>query len=129
MDLSVPEAALSELAPAEGHAPTFTLKSMRLDQNLRSGTTKGSIKRANEIVVSFYESGGVVSYGRDSSDLRTFDFRTTEAYGSEPDLYTGDKVATFDGGFDVEDNIIITGSSPVACTIRAIIVRSDITGR
>jgi hypothetical protein len=108
---------------------TYKLKPMRFDLTTEKGTTKGSIKRISEIVVSFYETLNA-QYGKDEDNLLDFPgWRTTEAYGSPPALYTGDKVAAHEGGYDPEDSVLIMGSGPFPCTIRAIIPRVKVTGR
>ncbi len=111
-----------------GLAGTFKLKPMRADASERGGSTVGSIKKIAEIVLSFLQSGGV-QYGYDEDNLLSIDWRGNEAYGSPPALFTGDKVVVFDGGYDPQDSVLITGSSPLACTLRAMVLRSDRTGR
>lgn len=106
----------------------YTLKPMRFDAQFRDGTTRGSIKKISEMVMSFYKSG-MVEYGPDTDDLRNIDWRTTESYGTPPELYTGDQTVVFEGGFDAEDSILITGNSPLPCTLRAMVLRADVTGR
>jgi hypothetical protein len=106
----------------------WSLKPMRADVNLAGGGTKGSIKKIYEVVVSLFQAGGAW-YGTDVDDLRNIDFRTTEDYDSPPALFTGDKVVVFDGGFDVEDSVLITGDEPLPATIRALVYRGEVTGR
>ncbi len=106
---------------------TYQLSPMRLDVTTAKGTTHGSIKKISEIVASFYKTGGA-RFG-DGIDTYDIDWRTEEAYDTPPALFTGDKTLSFDGGFSTEDNIIISGSDPLPCTLRAIIARIDITGR
>lgn len=105
----------------------YILQPMRFDLQV-SGTTKGTLKRFAEAVISFYESGNV-QYGTDEDNLFEMDWRGVEAYGTPPALYTGDKVVAHEGGFSVEDPFILTGDDPVPCTVRAIIPRLDVTGR
>lgn len=103
---------------------SYKLEPMRLDTNIAAETTKGSIKKIAEIVISFLNSLGV-KYG--SSDAEQFDVGIEET--DPPATYTGDKVLAFDGGFNTEDPIIITGDKPLPCTIRAIVARTEKTGR
>lgn len=106
----------------------YTLKPMRFDITSDTGTTKGSIKKFSEVVISFLETLNA-EYGKDTSNLFSFPWRTTEDYGTEPNLYTGDKIAQHDGGYSVEDDFVISGIDPMPCTIRAIIPRVKVTGR
>lgn len=105
----------------------YTLQPTQFDLTV-NGSTRGSLKTFAEMVLSFYQSGGV-QYGTSTSALRTIDFRTTEAYGSPPALYTGDKVVVHDGGWNTKDTIIITGDDPLPCTLRAIVPRIPEVGR
>ena len=105
----------------------FTLKPNRFDLAIE-GTTKGTLKRIAEVVISFYKSLNV-QYGVDTNTLFNIDWRTTEAYGSPPALYTGDKVVAHEGGFDAEDSLVLSGDDPLPCVVRAIIPRIEVTGR
>jgi hypothetical protein len=101
---------------------------MRLDQNTQQGTSKGSIKKITEAVISFYKTLNA-RYG-DGTDTYDINWRETSAeYTTPPDLVTGDKVVVADGGFSVEDPFQIEGSDPMPCSIRAIIPRIEQTGR
>jgi hypothetical protein len=106
----------------------YKLKPMRIDLTSASHTTQTSIKNIAEMIVSFYESGNV-EYGVDTDHLFKIRWRTTEAHDSPPELYTGDKLLNPEGGFDAQDGFIITGNSPLNCTVRAIVPRVTITGR
>ena len=106
---------------------TYKLKPMRMDQGY-NGTSKGSIKKISEAVISFYKTLNA-RYG-DGTDTYDIDWRETDAeYTTPPDLVTGDKVVVADGGFSVEDPFQIEGSDPLPCTVRAIIPRIEVTGR
>lgn len=106
---------------------TYQVSPMRLDITTGKGTTHGTIRRIAELTISFYNTMNA-QYG-DGTNTYNIDWRDTEVYGSPPDLFTGDKTVTFDGGFDTEDTLIISGSDPLPCTIRALIPKIDITGR
>ena len=104
----------------------YKLKPMRTDVTGPGGTSKGSKKTITKMVISFLESLNV-KYGKDIDNLHDIDFRTTEPYGSPPDMYTGDKIAPTDGGWDPEDPILISGDDPAPCTVRALIPQTEIT--
>ena len=101
---------------------------MRMDFTSGTHTTQTQIKKIGEVGISFYKSG-MVEYGRDTSNLLKLAWRTTEDYDSPPDLFTGDVICNPEGGFDKNDDLIITGNAPVNCTVRAILARTDVTGR
>jgi hypothetical protein len=105
----------------------YTLKPMRFDLALGGGT-KGTLKKFAEVVLSFYKTLNA-KYGVDASNLFEIDWRTEEAYGSPPVLYTGDKPVVHEGGWDPEDSIIISGDDPFPCVVRAIVPRIEGLGR
>jgi hypothetical protein len=102
----------------------YRVSPMRLDAN---GSTYGSIKKISEVVVSFFETLNAI-YG-DGTTQYDINWRTEEDYDSPPDLFTGDKTLTFDGGFTTEDELTISGSDPFPCVVRALIPRIEKTGR
>jgi hypothetical protein len=104
---------------------TYKLKPMRFDQNVK-GTSKGSIKKAARMVISFIRTLNA-RYGNDTT-TKAIDWRGTEPYTTPPDLFTGDKKVILDVGYDVDDPAMITGSDPLPCTVRAIIPHNIVTG-
>ena len=112
------------------------VKPMRLDVVDAGGTTHGSIKRIPELVLSILESNNV-SYGDSADDLFDVDLTTAELVNnSEVDgLFTGDVTVHQDGGFSIEDSIMVscgTTSSiadPTPLTLRAIVAKVQKTGR
>ena len=107
----------------------YQVSPMRPDITTRAGTTHGSIMFTPEIVLSLFASVNV-SYGDGTNQQIAIDSRTTEPYGSPPALFTGDTEAlAFDGGFTKDVDIVISGSDPLPATIRAIILRTQKTGR
>jgi len=106
----------------------YQVSPMRADIVTQRGTTLGSTEAIPEIVLSLFASGNV-NYG-DGTTQRPIDFRTDENYNGPPDLFTGiTEGLAFDGGFTMEKNVVISGSDPLPCTVRAIILRTDQTGR
>jgi hypothetical protein len=103
-----------------GLSYTYTCKPMKLDVNTSS---RGAIKKISKLVLSFYESLGV-QYGKNSSTLYDVDFPRTSIFEAIP-MYTGDMTLHFDGGFTEEDDLIITGSLPLPCTLLAIVAMVD----
>jgi len=111
-----------------GLSNTYKLKPMILDINAQEGSIRGTIRRVPELVLSFVNTFNT-KYGVDTDNLFDINWRTTEVYGDPPAMFTGDKIVNFDGGFSNDESILISGSGPEPCTIRAIIPRTDITGR
>ena len=100
---------------------------MRFDLQIDGGT-QGSLKKFAEVVLSFVNSANV-KYGIDINNLYDVDLPGQQEYGTPPELYTGDIVQAHDGGFDTQDYLIITGDSPLPCTLRAMIPRVATLGR
>jgi hypothetical protein len=103
---------------------------MRMDLNLQSGTTSGSIKKISEIVLSFHDTLNA-QYGASETSLFDIDWTNVRWKNSSEieGLFTGNVTVAFDGGFDVEDTLLISQSDPLPCTVRAIIPRMEKTGR
>ena len=106
---------------------TYRLEPMRMDRQTGGGTSFGSLKKVAELVLSFHESLGV-RYG-DGVDTYDINWRSGEDYTSAPALFTGERVVVFDGGFSKDDTIILSGSDPYPATVRAIVARTNRTGR
>lgn len=100
----------------------YKLEPMRLAGN--PGDIMGLERTIPEILVSFYKTSGA-SYG-DGTNTYPIDFRTTEVFGSPPALFTGEKKLPFNSGFTTQDTIIISGSDPLPCTVRAIVPSVEI---
>ena len=106
------------------------LTPMRMDVNTQAGTTHGSIKKIPEMVISFKDTIGA-KYGKDDTNLFDIDFDETGLKNTSDveGLFTGDVTVHFDGGFDIDDSMVITQSDPLPCVVRAIIPRVEKTGR
>ena len=107
---------------------TYKLKPMRMDQNTSQGTSKGSVKKFAEVVISFFRTLNA-KFGDGNTTFKIPWRESSDAYGDPPALFTGDKEVVTDGGFNVEDPFEITGSDPMPCSVRAIIPRVEVTGR
>ena len=112
------------------------LKPMRLDTNTNMGSSHGTIKRIPELVLSVLDSKHIRT-----GDLSTnmFDVDLTQPdlvnNGEIDDLFTGDVTVSQNGGYSIEDSILISSSQtdgvtdPTPLTIRAIVARIDEHGR
>ena len=106
---------------------TYKLQPMRL--NIGTIGT-GLIKRVNELAISLLNSAGV-KYGDSDDNLHDIDLTSPELVNNSEieRLFTGDVTVISESGFSVEDPIIISSSSPLPCTVRAIAANFDVTGR
>ena len=103
---------------------------MRLDINLPTGTTHGSIKKIPEVSFNFHNTLNA-KYGASVAALFDFDWddpRWKNASEIEG-LFSGLITVALDGGFDMEDTLVISQADPLPCVVRAIIPRMEVTGR
>jgi hypothetical protein len=129
---------LSTAASKVHYGLPFTpyLKPMRLDTETRFGSSHGSIKQIPELVLSLLDSKNV-RVGDLTTNLHDVDLTSAELVnnGEIDGLFTGDVTVYHDGGFSVEDSILISSgetsdvTDPTPLTVRAIVARVDITGR
>ncbi len=115
---------------------TPQVKPMRLDVEDAGGTTHGSIKNIPELVLSLLNSKNV-AYGDSIDNLFDVDLSSAELVNNTEvtDLFAGDVTVHQDGGFSIEDSMVITSqktsglTDPTPLTVRAIVARMDKTGR
>lgn len=106
----------------------YQVSPMRPDIVTGAGSSRGSIMVTPEIVLSLFASAGV-EYG-DGTNQKPIDFRTAEDYDSPPTLFTGEMGPLVpDSGFSTAMDIVISGSTPLPCTLRSIIFKAKQTGR
>jgi len=113
---------------AAGRSFRYKLKPMRIEVPGPRGNTHGSLRKIAELVFSVEDTLDM-QYGKDLTHLFDIPWRRTETMDDPPSIYTGDWKVVLDAGFDVEDPILLTGEEPLPCTVRAIVVRQDVTGR
>lgn len=112
------------------------LKPMRLDNETAAGSSHGTIKKIPELVLSLLDSKNV-SYGDSSTAQFDVPLDTPELVNNSEvsGLFTGDVTVQHDGGFSIEDSILISSQStsdvtdPTPLTVRAIVARLDEVGR
>lgn len=86
---------------------------------------RGKNKRIHQIIFSFYKTLGA-KFGPTSGD-ETIPFRkTTDPLGEPPPLFTGKKVQTFNGGYELEGDIYVEQTQPLPLTVRSITVKTGI---
>jgi len=109
---------------------TYQVSPMRMDISPNGSSTHGTTKRIPELVLSLLNSRDV-TFGDSTSDLFDVDTTTADLINKSDitGLFTGDVPVHSNGGFSIDDSIVISGSKPSPCTVRAIVARTDITGR
>ncbi len=110
----------------------YVVQPVRIVLGSQSGSTFGSILRTSELGISLLNSNGV-KYGHDETQQFEIDFNDArwQNFSDITGLFTGEVVVSMPGGrgFDVWNPLLITGDSPLPCTVRAIIARLEKTGR
>ena len=109
---------------------TALLQPMRIVQNSQVGSSLGSITRVNGLKINFLNTKGAY-YGADEDSLLAIDFDDVTFDASEyiSGLFSGDVPVTMQGGFSVQNPIIISSSQPLPMTVKAIVASVDVTGR
>jgi hypothetical protein len=113
-----------------GRGFTAKVQPMRIVTGTQNGSSMGSITRVPELALSLMDSAGV-QYGPSDSDLYDIDLTRPELENSSEitGLYSGDITVVHPGGFSVQSSIIVSSSSPLPFTLRAIIAKVEVTGR
>lgn len=113
-----------------GLAYTSKLQPMKPVVNTQMGTSAASITTVKEMGVSLLNSAGV-KYG--ASDSTLYDINLDDASWTNlteiDNLFTGTITVAIDGGFSLEQPLIISSSSPLPLTVRALIPRLEVSGR
>ncbi len=113
-----------------GLAYRYKLKPMRPDIQTGQGTTHGSIVKVAEMGISFLNTMNA-KYGVNYTNLYDINW-TNVQWTNNSDitgLFTGDVVVNVDGGFTIDNPLIISGNDPLPCCVRALIPRQEKTGR
>ena len=113
-----------------GLAYTYKLEPMRPDVQTQGGTTHGSIVKVPEMGISFLNTMNA-KYGTSDTKLYDIDWDNVRWTNNTEitDLFTGDVIVSVDGGFSLDNPLIISGSDPLPCTVRALIPKMEKTGR
>ena len=112
------------------------LKPMRLDSETSRGSSHGTIKNIPELVLSILDSNNIRT-GDISTNMRDVNLTDAELTNNSEisGLFTGDVTVSQDGGYSIEDSILISSSQtsnvtdPTPLTVRAIVARLNETGR
>lgn len=106
------------------------LQPMRLVSNNQSGSSMGSLTRIHDLKVVFLNTKGA-QYGDSTDDLYSFNFddERLEDAAHITGLFSGDVPVNMEGGFSMENPIIISSDQPFPMTVKAIIAGFERTGR
>ena len=99
---------------------TSKLETLRIDAGSAMGSSQGKNKRIGEVTVRLFRTVGL-KIGTSSTELDTIPFRSSsDSMDTALSLFTGDKTAEFNGGYDDDATITIVQDLPLPMTILAI---------
>jgi hypothetical protein len=100
---------------------TSKIKPVNIEQGGDYGTAQTKRGRLTKMGIRFYKTIGA-KFGRDENHLEIIPFRLPSTpMGQSPDLFSGDKVVTFEGTWDRERNVIIVQDQPYPMTILGLV--------
>jgi hypothetical protein len=103
----------------------FTSALQPMELALPGADIRGKQKRISKIIFSFFDSLGA-KFGT-TSGSETIPFRkVTDALGAPPPLFTGKKIQTFPGGYELAGDIYVEQTQPLPLTVRSITVKTGI---
>lgn len=98
---------------------TFRAKLPNVEMQLRDGTMQGRMKKVNDVTLRFKNSlGGKIGPTWDDMDDIRFDPYTGDGAA---DLFNGDFMVQFPGGFDLTGSVCIEQTSPYPFAIQSIV--------
>lgn len=104
-----------------GLAYTSTLKPQRLEGGSQYGTAQTKIKKVAKLGVRFYKTINA-KVGPDTDNLDQLNFRDAGAeMDAAPEVYNGDKVQTFPGGYSREGDILVIQEDPFPMSVLALV--------
>jgi hypothetical protein len=98
---------------------TSIIEPLRIEYDLArsEGTAQGRRKRIHDIMVRFYKTLGA-NVGSDKDNISIVAFRRpSDPMGSAPELFDGDKILPFEGGWETNGDIRITQEQPLPMTV------------
>lgn len=105
----------------------YISKLMPMKLAVPGANIRGKIKRIHQIIFSFYKTLGAkfgTTSGEDTIPFR----RTTDAMGSPPPIFTGEKEKTFRGGYELNGDIYVEQAQPLPLCVRSITAKLQIHG-
>jgi len=103
---------------------------MRMVTGTPYGSSQGMITRVPKMSINFLNSLDV-QYGASDAALSDINFNDAVLENSEDsiaDLFTGEVTVSVNGGFSVQNPIVISTDSPLPCVIRSLAPRLEASG-
>lgn len=105
----------------------YTSKLMPMKLAVPGAQIRGKKKRIHQIIFSFYKTLGAKFGTTEGTEVIPFR-KTTDAMGSPPPLFTGEKEQTFPGGYELNGDIYVEQTQPLPLTVRSIIAKLGVYG-
>ena len=110
--------AASKVHVGLGYAPRG--KTLRIEAGAADGTAQGNTKRIHNVTFRLHNSSNL-RIGPSFDQLSTIAFRTlSDAMGSPPPLFSGDKFETFEGDYETDAYICWEQNLPLPSTVLAV---------
>ncbi|GAH50508.1 unnamed protein product, partial [marine sediment metagenome] len=88
---------------------------------------RGKKKRIHQIIFSFYKTLGA-QFGTTEGTDRIHFRKNTDPMGYAPPAFTGEKLQTFKGGYELNGDIYVTQKQPLPMTVRSITAKLQVYG-
>jgi hypothetical protein len=113
-----------------GLAYTSKLQPMRIVVGTPQGSSQGLITNVKKMSISFLNSLNAKHGSKDTKlyDINWTDARWENSADSITGLYSGEITVSVDGGYSVQNPIIISSDSPLPCVVRSMMPRLEVTG-
>jgi len=99
------------------------LETQSIEAGSGIGSAQGRPTRVDTLALRF-NSTAQCKFGRDEDNQEEITFRTPQdALDAAVPLFTGDKVFPFDGAYEPDSRLVITGNAPVPCNITCLVAR------
>jgi len=113
-----------------GLAYTSKLQPMRIVVGTSRGSSQGLVARVPKMSISFLNSMDA-QYGASDTNLKDINWDDPQLENSEDSiagLFTGEATVSVDGGFSVQNPIIVSTDAPLPCVIRSLMPRLEVSG-
>lgn len=102
---------------------THRLESLPVEFGASVGTAQGEIKRIDKVIARFQDTVAC-EFGPAIGKTEDILFRDETIPLDTPiPLYTGDKVLEFDGDYDRNATVVLTGDAPLPCNITCLVYK------